>query len=64
VLYDAPSPAALADALRTLVDWPERIAQMANRAPRVKTIEEDARDWERRYETLMQEDLDSPAGLG
>jgi hypothetical protein len=32
--------------------------------PLVKTIEEDARDWERRYKTLMQEDLDSPAGLG
>jgi glycosyltransferase involved in cell wall biosynthesis len=64
VLYDAPSSASLANALRTLVDWPERIAQMANRVPLVKTIEEDARDWERRYQTLMQEDLDSPAGLG
>jgi len=64
LLFDPSSSASLANALRTLVDWPERIAQMANRVPLVKTIEEDARDWERRYETLMQEDLDSPAGLG
>jgi glycosyltransferase involved in cell wall biosynthesis len=64
LLFDPSSSASLANTLRTLVDWPERIAQMANRVPLVKTIEEDARDWERRYETLMQENLDSPAGLG
>ena len=64
LLFDPSSSVSLADALRTLMDWPERIAQMANRLPRVKTIEEDARDWEWRYETLMREDLDSPAGLG
>jgi len=63
VLYDSPSPAALADALVTLLNQPERITQMANRLPTVKTIEADAMDWERRYETLLQDDLASPAGL-
>jgi hypothetical protein len=37
---------------------------MADRVPFVKTIEEDVQEWERRYETLMQGDLDSPAGQG
>ena len=64
VLYDAPSSAALANALRALLDEPERIIQMADRVPFVKTIEEDVQEWERRYETLMQGDLDSPAGQG
>jgi glycosyltransferase involved in cell wall biosynthesis len=54
VLYDAPSPVALADALRALLDQPERITRMAARVPRVKTIDEDARDWEWRYETLLE----------
>jgi glycosyltransferase involved in cell wall biosynthesis len=55
LLYDPPSPDALADALRALILMPERLAEMAARAPSVKTIDEDARDWERRYQSLVQE---------
>ena len=54
-LYDAASPAALADTLRGLVLRPDRLAEMARHAPAVKTIAEDARDWERRYESLLGE---------
>jgi glycosyltransferase involved in cell wall biosynthesis len=53
VLYDPGSSAALSAALRSLIDDPARIARMAAHAPPVKTIEDDARDWERRYETLL-----------
>jgi glycosyltransferase involved in cell wall biosynthesis len=54
-LYDAASPAALADVLRGLLVRPDRLAEMARQAPAVKTIAEDARDWERRYESLLGE---------
>jgi glycosyltransferase involved in cell wall biosynthesis len=53
VLYDPGSSATLSAALRSLIDDPARIARMAAHLPPVKTIEADARDWERRYETLM-----------
>jgi glycosyltransferase involved in cell wall biosynthesis len=62
VLYDAHSVSSLADALQGLVLRPDRIADMASRAPRVKSIEEDARDWERRYEAALQESRDEAAG--
>jgi glycosyltransferase involved in cell wall biosynthesis len=52
LLYEPTSPASLAAALATLLDNPHRIAEMAERVPPVKTIEEDAREWERRYEEL------------
>jgi len=54
-LYDAASPAALADTLRGLILRPDRLAEMARHAPAVKTIAEDARDWERRYESLVHD---------
>jgi glycosyltransferase involved in cell wall biosynthesis len=62
VLYDAASPDALAEALRGLILRPDRLAQMADRPPRVKSIEEDARDWERRYESLVNEAVSARAG--
>jgi glycosyltransferase involved in cell wall biosynthesis len=62
VLYDAPSPEALAEALRGLILRPDRLAQMAGTLPRVKSIEEDARDWERRYESLVHESASTRAG--
>jgi hypothetical protein len=34
---------------------------MASRAPHVKSIEEDAKDWERRYESALQEARSAPA---
>jgi glycosyltransferase involved in cell wall biosynthesis len=55
VLYDPASPAALADVLRGLILRPDQLAQMAGRAPAVKTIAEDAHDWERRYESLVHD---------
>ena len=62
VLYDASSPDALADALRGMVLRPDWLANMASRAPHVKSIEEDARDWERRYESLVRENANARAG--
>ena len=61
VLYDPASTAALADVLRGLILRPDRLAQMAGRAPAVKTIAEDARDWERRYESLVRESGGGPS---
>ena len=54
LLYEPTSPASLAAALQKLLDRPHRIAEMAERVPPVKTIEEDARDWERRYEEVRR----------
>ena len=51
VLYDAsPSPEPLAAAMRQLLDHPAAIGEMARAVPPVKTIEQDAREWEQRYE--------------
>jgi glycosyltransferase involved in cell wall biosynthesis len=61
VLYEPSSPTALAAALRALLDQPARIAGMAARIPTVKTIEEDARDWEYRYHEARQ--MWSPANV-
>jgi len=54
LLYDAFSPAALAAALGTLIDDPERLGRLAAAAPTIKTIEDDAREWEARYERVLQ----------
>ena len=62
VLYEAHAPSSLADALRGLILRPDRIADMAARAPHVKSIEEDAKDWERRYESALQEVRSGPVG--
>jgi glycosyltransferase involved in cell wall biosynthesis len=62
VLYDAHSAPSLADALRGLILRPDRIADMAARAPHVKSIDEDAKDWERRYESALHEAQSGPAG--
>jgi glycosyltransferase involved in cell wall biosynthesis len=62
VLYDPASPAALAEALRSLVLTPGQITRLAGRAPAVKSIADDARDWEQRYETLVNEAGSAPAG--
>jgi glycosyltransferase involved in cell wall biosynthesis len=55
VLYDPGSPTALAGALQGLILRPDRLEEMARRVPAVKTIGDDARDWERRYEALVRE---------
>jgi glycosyltransferase involved in cell wall biosynthesis len=63
VLYDAHSPASLAEALRGLILRPDRIMEMVAHALPVKSIEEDARDWERRYESALQEASGALAGV-
>ena len=60
VLYDPASPSALAEALQGLILRPDQLAEMARRVPAVKTIEDDAREWERRYESLV---LDAGSGF-
>jgi glycosyltransferase involved in cell wall biosynthesis len=51
--YEAFSSEALAAVLQQFVDDPCLAARMAARAPAVKTIGEDAREWEARYGTLV-----------
>jgi len=53
LLYEAASPASLTQALRRLIDAPDIRARLANAAPRVKTIHEDADEWEVRYAELV-----------
>ena len=56
LLYDATSPEALAAAMRDLIDAPDRVTALAARAPAVKTIEEDAAEWEARYARVLGAD--------
>jgi glycosyltransferase involved in cell wall biosynthesis len=49
LLFDAGSPQALASALRRLIDRPGLLAELAERAPRVKPLVEDVADWNARY---------------
>ena len=54
LLYDASSPAALAAALRQLIDDPDRVSVLGSAAPPVKTVEQDAREWDSLYERLQR----------
>ena len=54
LLYDASSPAALAAALRQLIDDPARVTALGSAAPPVKTVEQDAREWDGVYERLRR----------
>jgi glycosyltransferase involved in cell wall biosynthesis len=51
--YDAFSPDALAAVLQRFVDDPGLAGRLASRAPAVKSIAEDAREWESRYDALL-----------
>jgi glycosyltransferase involved in cell wall biosynthesis len=51
--YEAFSPEALALALQRFLDEPGLAESLASRAPAVKTIAEDAHEWEARYETRL-----------
>ena len=53
LLYDADSPDALAGALRSIVADRRVLDAWAARLPRVKSIEEDAREWEATYQQLV-----------
>ena len=54
ILFPPDDPEALASALQALIDAPSRLDELARSAPRVKTIDEDAREWTQRYATLVQ----------
>ena len=49
VLYDPSSTAALSTVVGSLVDNPARVRTMATQTPPVKTIEQDATEWEEIY---------------
>ena len=56
LLYEATSPEALANALRSLIEQPGRLAQLAARVqttPPAKTIADDAREWTDTYSELV-----------
>lgn len=54
LLYEPFSPPALARALRTLIDEPERLRQLAEALPEPKSIEDDAREWDERYREVVE----------
>jgi glycosyltransferase involved in cell wall biosynthesis len=49
LLYDAFSADSLAASLRRLIDDPRLLDRLAAAAPEVKTIDQDAREWEQTY---------------
>ena len=53
LLYDAFSPEDLAVALQRLVDDPELVTRLSRSLPEVKTIEQDAREWDAVYGDLL-----------
>jgi glycosyltransferase involved in cell wall biosynthesis len=52
LLYEADSPDSLASALRSIVSNRHVLAEWAARLPAVKSIAEDAREWEATYQQL------------
>jgi glycosyltransferase involved in cell wall biosynthesis len=64
LLYDAFDAGALASALRRLLDEPGLLDRLSRSAPSVKTIEDDARAWEERYETVLGRASAGVAGGG
>ena len=51
--YDASSPGDLADALRRLIDRPDRLDEFRRALPAVKTIDQDVREWESVYSDVV-----------
>jgi glycosyltransferase involved in cell wall biosynthesis len=54
LLYDARSADDLAAALRRFIDRPALVGELAGRLPAVKSIEQDAREWEAIYGALVR----------
>jgi len=54
LLYTPGSSAELSVALRSLIDAPERLDDLARRLPRVKPLEQDAHEWETTYAEVLQ----------
>jgi glycosyltransferase involved in cell wall biosynthesis len=63
LLYDAFSAADLAATLRALIGDPGLVARLAARAPAVKSVADDAREWVRRYERLCSAARGAPAAI-
>jgi glycosyltransferase involved in cell wall biosynthesis len=61
LLYDARSPEDLAGALRQLIDRPALVTELARRLPSVKSIEQDAAEWEAIYTALLRRREQLPA---
>jgi glycosyltransferase involved in cell wall biosynthesis len=55
LLVDPGSPRALASAVRRLIDEPGLVATLASGVPVVKSMAEDAREWEGEYRRLVDE---------
>ena len=53
LLYDPAAPDALRAALHGLIEHPARLAALARMTPPVKTIADDAREWEVTYASLV-----------
>jgi glycosyltransferase involved in cell wall biosynthesis len=60
LLYDASSPDALAAALRSILADPRVLDAWAARLPAVKSIEQDAREWEATYARLVAAPATTP----
>jgi len=61
LLYDPTSPAELEAMLRGLIENPDRLCRLAGALPRVKSIAEDAREWEAAYADVLQRRAAGPA---
>lgn len=53
LLYDALSASSLASALRSLIDEPDRLARLSAAVPEVKSIHENAKEFESIYSELV-----------
>jgi glycosyltransferase involved in cell wall biosynthesis len=54
LLFDPRSPEDLANALKQLIDQPSLLDQLASRAPAVKSIAQDADQWEAIYQAVLR----------
>ena len=61
-LYEPTSAQALTAALLTLIEHPDRLNEFRQCLPPVKTIEEDAREWEAAYRGLVDDSRQNAAG--
>ena len=64
VLYEATATAALSAALQRFIDDPGLVTRLASNAPPIKTIAEDAREWEERYTAVSAATNRPVAGTG
>ena len=53
LLYEPTSADALCNAIRLLIDDPDRVTQLSERSPPVKSIQDDAAEWEQIYAGLL-----------